>query len=193
MKIKPLHIYLFIAVAAIIFLVIISQSGINENSGEISTNFPDDEMHRNLGKEPGKGNVNTDVIKEMERLKAEVDSNPGDTAKVREYADFLAAAHRSDEALEYYKKIIDKDPKRSDIILSMGFVYYSQEEYLMAEELMERLLKIDPKNHEALYNLGAIAATKGEKNKAKEYWERVVREHPNSTSAEMAKSSLNRL
>lgn len=194
MKIKPLHIYLFVAVAAIIVLVIVAnQSPAPEHNHPLTEQMPEDDIHKGLGKEPGKGNVSESVKHQMDVLKKQIEDNPNDTAKIKEYADFMAAAHKPDEALIYYKRILDVNPKRTDVLFSMAYVYYGQQEYLKTEEVTKRILEIDPQNHEAFYNLGAIAATKGETEEAKKIWNKLIKDYPSSASAKSAEDALKRL
>jgi tetratricopeptide (TPR) repeat protein len=193
MKIKPLYIYVIMAAAAITALVIVANSDDTvQTAGIVNSQMPMDDIHKSFGnsQQPGRENVSSQIKQEMNKMKAKADAIPPDTAAIKDYADFLSSAHKPDEALAYYKKILDIDPKRSDVLFAMAFVYYSEQEYLKAEELTEKVFELDPSSHQALYNLGAIAATKGEKQKAVQYWERIIREFPGSSSADLAKQAV---
>jgi tetratricopeptide (TPR) repeat protein len=112
---------------------------------------------------------------------------------MREYADFLAAAHKPEEALLYYQKIIDKDKKRKDIYFSMTFIYYTRGDLVKAEEISYQMLKLFPGDPMVNYNIGAIEATKGNKEKAREIWTKLIKDNPNDKTSELAKNSLNKL
>jgi tetratricopeptide (TPR) repeat protein len=195
MKFKPLYGYLILAVI-LAGLVIFTQ----KKSGSVSTDIakqeiPNDEIHKGLkGSEtPGKSNVSAEVIHKMGELKKAVEANPNDTLKLREYADFLSEAHKPDEAIKYYQKILQVDTKRTDILFSLSFIYYNKHEYNKSEELTNKILSYDKNNSLALYNLGAISATKGDNKKAEGLWNEVIQKYPNTDAAKIAKQSLSSL
>jgi len=145
------------------------------------------------GSNPSNGNVNPEVIKKMDALKSAAEKNPNDTAKVREYADFLAVAHKQDEAIVLYERILKKDPKRKDLLFSLSFIYYNKQDLVKSEEITNRILLLDKNDLQAQYNLGALAASKGDIEKARLIWNKIIKEHPESQVSELAQSSLNQL
>ncbi len=62
----------------------------------------------------------------MDMLKKEVEANPKDTAKIKEYADFIAAAHKPEQAIPYYEKILKVDPRRNDILFSLSMIIFQR-------------------------------------------------------------------
>ncbi len=202
MKIKPLYIYgtVFIAIAVILFILIQQDNTpqVNNAPADIANKeMPKDDIHKGLGgineQAPSSSNVSEQVKHEMEMLKKDADATPPDTLKMRKYADFIAAAHKQDEAITYYKKILKIDPKRLDILFSISYVYYLKHDYDSAEKYVNQILSRDKKNAQALYNLGAIAATKGNKQKAKDIWTKLIKDNPNNQVAKLAQSSLQQL
>lgn len=199
MKFKPIYFYGIIAVAVVIILFVVSQTSNSENVNADITNkqMPMDDVHKNFNnggmQNPTSSNVTEEVKHKIEVMKKDVEANPNDTLKMREYADFLAAAHKPDEALLYYQKIIDKDKKRKDIYFAITFVHYSKGNLAKAEEVTRTMLQIFPGDPMAIYNLGAIEATKGNKEKAREIWTKLIKDNPNDETAELAKNSLNKL
>jgi len=199
MKFKPIYIYGVLAVVVVIVLIVASQqsTSVNNQTPDVSTNqnLPDDEIHNPLksGTAPGKDNVSEGFKHKLEMLKNAIEQNPKDTTKIKEYADLLAAAHKKNEAISYYQKILDIDPNRIDIRFSLSFIYYSFGDLTKAEEETKEILQIDPDNANAQYNLGAIAATRGENEKAKEIWMKIVNEHPNEEVGIKAKNSIGKL
>lgn len=129
----------------------------------------------------------------MAELKQAVDNNPKDTIKLKEYADFLAAAHKMDEAIQIYDRILKIDPKRTDIYFAVTLLYYNKNDLQKAEVYNEKVLKYDPVNSMALYNRGALAATRGDKVKARAIWEKIIKDDPDSEVGNLAKQSLTRL
>jgi len=198
MNIKPLYLYGGIAVVAIAFLIFFTTKEDNEIPVNINQKeMPEDDIHKGLENPvqnpPGKENVSGEIKHQMEKLKEEVEANPGDTLKVREYADLLAAAHRSEEAVIYYYTILNINPRRTDILNKLAFIYFTKNDFGKASDLISKILLYEPDNTEAMYNLGAIAATSGNKTEAKEKWEELIKKYPNSDESKLAENSLKKL
>lgn len=195
MKVKPLYIYLVAFVVLIAALVFFTDSAQNGKPDPNSTKeIPDDDVHSQFKSdgmgEPSKNNVMTEAIKKLELLKAEVDKNPNDTLKVREYADMLTMAHKPDEAAKYYNTILKKDPKRIDILMQLTLVYYQMGDLIEAEKYTNNILKVDPKNAIGFFNLAVIAQAKGDLKKAEELMMKVAKENPKTEIGHMADQSV---
>ena len=201
MKFKPIYLYGIIAIAALAVLIIVA---INENSNSVETStmmnneqMPDDDVHKQLMNQgsntPGKQNVSEEYKRKIAELENAVNENPSDTVALRKYADYLTASHKMNEAISYYDKILEINPKRADIRFSLAIIYFNKQDFAMCQEENEKVLEFEPKNQMALYNLGAIAATKGNKDKAKEYWNKVISIDSNSETSTLARESLSKL
>jgi tetratricopeptide (TPR) repeat protein len=200
MKFKWIYVYPALIILIVFILVITTTSKKTPTTiqNEIANKeMPNDDVHKGLNNSgavpPNKQNVTSSVFERLETLRKEAEKNPNDTLKLREYADFLAAAHRPDEAIANYEKILKIDPKKKEILFALSFLYYNKGDINEAEKLTNKIIQIDPKDSQALYNLGAINASKGNKNKAREIWERILKEYPASSSADLAKSALSKL
>jgi len=199
MKLKPIYLYGSVVVIAIITLVIVTLTNQNEKTDVNITNkeMPMDDVHKNLNKgmmdNPTSANVSEEVKHKLDVMKKDIDAHPNDTLKIREYADFLAAAHRPDEAIIYYQKVLDKDKNRKDIYFAITFVYYNQKNLVKAEEVTQKMYSLFPNDPMVSYNLGAIEATKGNKEKAREIWTKLIKDHPTDKTSELAKNSLMKL
>jgi tetratricopeptide (TPR) repeat protein len=194
MKIKPIYIYGSVVVLAIIFLVFFTSRNDSNIPENVQNNqMPDDDIHKGLQQPPGKDNVSSEVKRHLEMLKKEVEENPKDTLKMREYADFLSAAHQPDEAITYYNNILNVNPKRSDVLFSLAYIYFNKKNFDKAEDLVNKILVYEPDNTEAMYNLGAIAASNGDKQKARTQWEKLIKNYPGSNASKLAESSLKKL
>ena len=200
MKFKMAYLYIILGLGVVVTLFVLA--GNNNKPDEPTQNvsgqqIPNDEVHKGLQNpmdgNPSKSNVSQEVYEKMGRLKKEVEANPNDTLKMREYADFMAAAHRPDEAIIYYNKILEVNPHRNDILFGLSMIFYSRQDYQKAEDYTNRILSSDKNNTQALYNLGAIAASKGEKDRAKSIWTNLITNYPGDEAAELARSSLNKL
>ncbi len=202
MKFKIAYLYILLGVGVVVTLFILAGNKNNSTpaaAGNIENQqIPNDDVHKGMqnpmnGGNPSKGNVSQEVYQKMDQLKKEVEANPRDTVKMREYADFMAAAHSPDEAITYYEKILKVNPKRNDILFDLSMIWFTKQDYDKAEGYTDQILKNDRSNTQAMYNLGAIAASKGEKERAKEIWKKLVSEYPGDEAAELAKSSLDKL
>ncbi|HKI77641.1 MAG TPA: tetratricopeptide repeat protein [Ignavibacteriaceae bacterium] len=200
MKIKPAYIYVILIAALILFLVISSQDTKTikpSTAGNIQDQeIPQDDIHSSLrtpGSTPGKDNVSETVNRRIEEFKTTLKKNPNDTLTIKEYADFLLAAHQPLNALPLYEKILKVDPKRADIHFSLTYIYYSQGNLDKAEEETKLILLYNKKDPQAFYNLGAISATRGNFEKAKKYWNDIIANNPGTEIAKLASSSLEKL
>lgn len=199
MKFKPMYLYGIVALIAIVTLIIVSQTNTDEKVNVDITNkqMPADDVHKKLSngmmQDPSGSNVSEEVKHKIEVMKKDVDANPDDTLKMREYADFLAAAHKPEEALLYYQKIIDKDKTRKDVFFAITFVHYTKGDFVKAEEVTLHMLQLFPGDPMVRYNWGAIEATKGNKEKAREIWTKLIKDNPDDKTSELAKGSLNKL
>ena len=201
MKFRIAYLYIILALGVVITLLFLAgrdNNGTEPAAGNIENQqVPNDEIHKGLGNpggsNPSKGNVSQEFYQKMDMLKKDVEANPNDTAKIKQYADFIAAAHKPEQAIPYYEKILKVDPERNDILFSLSMIYFSKQDYKKAEEYTNRVLDNDKNNTQAMYNLGAIAASKGDKARAKEIWNRLVSAYPGDEAAELAKSSLEKL
>jgi Flp pilus assembly protein TadD len=205
MKIKPLYIYsaLILITAIVIIFLTTTSSTKTENTASTpiqeteKTEMPNDDVHKNLKPDtegmPNSSNVSEDITKMMETMKVKVEANPNDTLIIHQYADFLSAAHKPDEALKYYNMILKKDPNRIDIYFAEALVHFNKQDYSNAEATTRKVLKIDSKNPQALYNLGAIAANRGDNATAKKYWNEVLSNNPNAELKELINTSIARL
>jgi tetratricopeptide (TPR) repeat protein len=196
MKIKPA--YLYISVFLIILLaLVIFDSNSSKSSDTSNSSMPKDEVHKtiisNSKKEPSGSNVSSEVFNKMNILEKMVNENPNDTAKIKEYADFLTAAHKQDKAIELYNKILTKDYARIDILSRLSILFFNKNDFITSKNYIEKIIKIDPNNTEALYNFGVIEARTGNIANAKVQWENLTKKFPNTEMARKAMESLNQL
>ena len=201
MKFKPLYFYGTILIAVVLILVFVTQQ--NDKQEELSDNkisteeMPQDDVHSQLRNEsddsPSKENLSEEYHQKLSELKNIVEQNPGDTLAMRNYADYLAASHKNDEAVANYSKILEIDASRIDILFNLSFLYYNIGNMDKADEYNNRVLKLEADHVSALYNKGAIAATRGDTETAREIWNRIIKDFPESETTVLAKQSLERL
>ena len=200
MKFKPIYLYGLLVVASIAILIFVTRQDSSEpNEIPINNNqtMPEDDVHKQLRNQgsnlPSKENVSEEYQRKLAELKSAVEKNPEDTLAMKNYADFLAASHNMNEAIQLYEKILSIDPRRADIHFALAVIYYTRQDFAKSEEENNKVLAFDPKNQMALYDLGAIAATKGNVTKAKEMWNRVIKINSESETGKLAMESLGKL
>jgi cytochrome c-type biogenesis protein CcmH/NrfG len=200
LKFKIKYLYLIVGLGVIVTLIILSRgskeptASVNQIEGQ---EMPNDSVHKGLknpvGENPSKSNVSSEVYHKMDMLKKAVEENPNDTAKMKTYADFMTAAHKPEDAIPYYEKILKADPGRNDILFSLAMLTYNKQDYDKAEFYTNQILKNDKNNTQAMFNLGAIAASKGDKEKAKQIWNKLIQNYPDDETAQLAKTAVQKL
>ncbi len=201
---KKNGLYIFFAVMSIIILGFIFYNYSTQPdkiytkvAKKTDNNMPNDEIHKNINnfnaQEPSKENVNRSIVHKMEMLEKELKNGLKDTVKILEYANLLVAGHNIDKGILYYKKILEIDSQRDDVLLQLAFAYSSKNDFNNAINVTKKMLNINPNNVIALYNLGALNATIGKKELAKTTWQKLINKFPNNDITDKAKQSLKRL
>ena len=198
MKTKPIYFYAALVIIVIIYLIISTHDNNKNLTSDLQNKkAPQDKIHKEMNtpgqQAPNKSNVSGDILRHMEFLKRQVEENPDDTAKIKEYADFLYMAHQTDKALPLYQKLVKFNPKNSDAHFSLTYIYYNNRDLDNAEKENDIILSYDKHNPQALYNKAAILAGKGDKIKAQKIWNDVINKYPDSEAARLAKSALQKL
>ncbi|MEW5844009.1 MAG: tetratricopeptide repeat protein [Bacteroidota bacterium] len=197
MKIKPIYIYLSVFVIFAASILFFSNGAKKSTAINLNQNqqMPNDEVHGKLktSDEPSKSNVMQAAIEKLNALKADVEKNPKDTSKVREYADMLTMSHKGDDAIQYYNQILKLDPKRIDVLLQLTYVYFNKGDLAKADDYTNKILKIDKNNLFGLYNTGAIAQAKGDSKKARATWQDLSKRYPTSEVGKLAARSIQQL
>jgi len=203
MKIKPIYFLISILFLSAAFLIF-SNLGSEEKTSQIpedeihkdlkSDQMPQDDIHRNLSpsdkSRPSRENVNESTKKMLEAMEKKIQQNPKDTAALRNYADFLTAAHQQDKAITIYEDIIKIDPEKTSAHLSLASIYYGKGDLDKAESHTQKVLSYEENNAYAYFNMGAIAAARGDDKKAVKIWEDVVRKYPGTDIANFAAEAL---
>lgn len=196
MKHKKLLIYAGIVALIILTVYFTAPDTGKQISGDEMKNMPEEfpSGHPPVSQgSPNKSNVNAEVFQKIEQLKKAVENSPGDTVKIKEYADILSASHQIEEAKTNYLKVLESGPDRTDILESLTNIYFISGDYRNAEIYNSKILKINKNNRTAIYNAGAIAATTGNLKKAKEFWQNLVQNFKGTDEAELAEKSLAKL
>lgn len=195
MKFKPIYIYLILLFVALA-TIITNSSKEDKIIDESNNNMIHNEDHESAimnSQTPSSANVSSSYVEKMNEFTKRLIEDPNDTLVLREYADFLAVGHKEEEAIINYKKILEVDNKRIDILKKTSLVYFNLGKFRETKEYIVKILSRDAGNTEAIYNLGVVEARIGDLDAAKKQWEDLIANHPNTKMSDMAKESLERL
>ena len=128
-------------------------------------------------------------------LEAKVKANPDDLASLRELAKLHDAAGLWQEANQYQRTILAKDPKDFDALLADGVYRFNSGDVAGAEQAWTTATKVAPDKPEGYYNLGFahMARQPADKAGAKAAWEQLIEVAPDSELAATAKAHIERL
>jgi tetratricopeptide (TPR) repeat protein len=89
----------------------------------------------------------------------------------------------TDKAMEYFKKVLEKEPKRADVHKSMGWFYMNKQEYEQAIEHWQKALEIDPNIPEVHNSIALALMGQNKESQAIEELEKDVKISPRSSSS----------
>ena len=87
--------------------------------------------------------------------------NPSLAQARSQYARFLAALGRLDEALAHAKEAVARDPIAPEAAQTLGLVHYYRREYADALSNLNRVLQLDPQNARAHWVIGRVHEAAG--------------------------------
>ncbi len=119
------------------------------------------------------------VNKKLERI------DPGNVEAI--VAQAYLMMHLPDVDLRDVKEILKraekKAPERVDILISLGELYFKEENVLLAQKKFERVLQSEPDNYDALIYLARIHNAKKEFDIADDYFRKAIEVNPKSFEA----------
>jgi len=87
------------------------------------------------------------------------------------------------KALEYFNKVLKKDPKRPDVYKSIGWFYMNKEQYEQAIEYWQKAVQIDPDIPELHHDIALALMGQNKQNQAIEELEKDIRISPDNSSS----------
>ena len=127
----------------------------------------------------------------VQSLTAAVNSNPSDVTSVVQLANTYFDAERWTDAIKWYERAAELDPKNADVSTDLGVSYYYTNRTDEALARFETSLQIDPKHTKTLLNKGIVLAFgKEDLAGAAAEWQKVVELAPNSPEGEAARRAL---
>ena len=91
-----------------------------------------------------------------------------------------------DNAILFYEKVIELDPKDADAYHNLGVAYHHKGEIDKAIPLFEKAIELNPKFSQAYYNLGVAYLKKGIDEKAIPILEKAIKVNPKYSDAYFA-------
>lgn len=134
--------------------------------------------------------VNTEIMAEIEKLRQRVNSNPDDMTSTLRLANLLHDVHIFDQAVEYYRRYLEKNETDPDARVDMGICLFELGRVDEAIKEMEKALSYSPNHQLALYNLGIVNLASGNIERAKDYFKRCIDVNPSADVAQKAKRML---
>ncbi len=98
------------------------------------------------------------AISYLEKLMT-MDAPDDDTKEkvVKYYLSLLASAEKSDKAIAFMEKELEKNPKDKESVLELANLYAKKGDFENAWKYFTRKAELDPNNKEAWYTLGVVA------------------------------------
>lgn len=81
---------------------------------------------------------------------------PDNPDMLRGYADVLFFSGRGEEALDSYKKILEKTPQDVEILKEVASIYSAARDYDQALTYLEKAVEVEPDYKDGLFNIGEI-------------------------------------
>lgn len=125
------------------------------------------------------------------KLKAEADSNPGNSTIRVQLGDLYFDSERFDEAVRWYSAALEINPRDVNASTDLGIAHYYMNQPDRALAQFEKSLAVDPAHVKTLLNIGVVRAWgKQDLDGAAKAWERVIEVAPNSEEAARARQGL---
>lgn len=179
-----------VLIVACIAALLFFRSGPRKVGPVVSSN----ELHDpELRTAPSRENVSKSFIDHIELLKKNVASNPNDVRSLTTLAQWLMDAHRTEEAITYFERGLQLQPKNDSLLLDLSVCYFQIHQYDKAMNATDRILQFRPDHPRAMLNKGAIYAAQNSPDAAAATWNRLIRRSPDTEEAALAKRYLAQL
>ncbi|MGH9861901.1 MAG: tetratricopeptide repeat protein [Candidatus Acidiferrales bacterium] len=189
-------------VTAVLFLAVGFIGGyiFSQATGRSVTAFPVGEM---LGASPSEsapaqaglpeGHPPLDVAQSWRTLQEKAEKNPGDAQAALELANFLYDLDRWDDAVFWYRRAVELEPKNTDSRTDLATTYFHLQRFDDALAEYGRALELEPNKPQALYGL-AMTRWQGKQDRAgaQQAYEQLRRSHPDFPGVELLARELSR-
>lgn len=137
------------------------------------------------------GHPPLDVAQQWRTLQEQADNNPRDPRAALALADFLYDLQRWEQAVFWYRRTLELDPKNTDARTDLATCYYHLKRFEEALADFGRALELEPNKPQALYGL-ALARLHGKQDRAGalQAYEQLRRSHPDFPGVELLAREL---
>ena len=94
----------------------------------------------------------------------------------------LHRSGRMDDAIYFYNKALEKDPKLPEALINLGAVYLEQNKFDKAEPILRNALKIKPDDSKILSNLGNLFQNQNKFDEAEKVYLKAIQIDPDISS-----------
>ena len=113
-------------------------------------------------------------------LKSALASNPADKNTLVQLGNIYYDNARFKEAVDYYSRVLDLDPRNPDVRTDRGTSYWNLGQADAAIAEFQKALEADPAHAQTLYNLGVVYLNgKNNPAEARKTWEKLLATNPN--------------
>ncbi len=125
--------------------------------------------------------VDPAVLQQNEaRLKSALASNPNDAKTLIQLGNLYYDSNRFREAVDYYGRALDLDPRNVDVRTDRGTGYWNLGQADSAITDFQKALEVDPSHAQTLYNMGVVYLSgKNNPAEARKAWEKLLATNPN--------------
>lgn len=137
------------------------------------------------------GHPPLDVAQRWRTLQEAADKNPRDPQAAMELGDFLYDLQRWEQAVFWYRRTLELDPKRTDARTDLATCYFHLNRFEEALADYARVLELEPNKPQALYGL-ALTRLHGKQDRAGalQAFEQLRRSHPDFPGLEQLAREL---
>ena len=89
------------------------------------------------------------------------------------------------KAQQFYKKVLEANPKNLDVKTKMAMTYVSSANPMQGILMLREVIAADPKNELALFNLGMLSIQSGQYDKAVERLEELIELYPTNSQGQL--------
>ena len=91
----------------------------------------------------------------------------------------------AEKAQQFYKKVLEANPKNLDVKTKMAMTYVSSANPMQGILMLREVIAADPKNELALFNLGMLSIQSNQYDKAVERLEELIEFYPNNSQGQL--------
>jgi len=126
------------------------------------------------------GHPPLDLAKRWQELKQQAEANPADVRAARAFADFLYDIEHWQDAVFWYRRALELEPKNTDARTDLATCYFQLGQFDQAAAEFSRALELEPNKPQALFGL-AMVRLRGQNDRegAQRLYEQLRRSHPN--------------